>query len=382
MADNKTIHILGALDEYGSQEYKHYMLNTVTGDWEGNISVFPYAGSFGTSTVVVYDNEVHCLGKYVGSTYFHYKWNGVEWVEVSTLPYGAENSCAVVYNNELHLLGGTYNVNKHYKWDGTSWTQVSTLPDGFIGQFAVVYNNAIHVLGDITNNKHYKWNGTTWSEVSTLPYNVKDNVNTVVAGVVVYDNAIHILGGYDNDVLTNHYKWDGTSWSNVSTLPYSALKPTAITFDNKIHLMSGSLDGTGHLYYTWNGTSWEKQTDTPWIALAKAKSVVYDYDYIVIPTKHFVDYDNATELMEGINQSKENRFRFSEMPTPSVDWLGKSIQYIGTTTVTEPIYTRNYFYECKTKEVEGQTVYYWDITEPTIKPITNAQIDAWWNGGN
>ena len=92
----------------------------------------------------------------------------------------------------------------------------------------------------------------------------------------------------------------------------------------------------------------------------------------------YLDYDGVVEIAN----RTERKFRFSEMPTPSADWLGKSIQYIGTTTVTEPIYTRNYFYECKTKEVEGQTVYYWDITEPTIKPITNAQIDAWWNGGN
>jgi len=92
----------------------------------------------------------------------------------------------------------------------------------------------------------------------------------------------------------------------------------------------------------------------------------------------YLDYDGLVEIAN----RTERKFRFSEMPTPSADWLGKSIQYIGTTTVTEPIYTHNHFYECKTKIVEGQTVYYWDSTEPTIKPITNAQIDAWWNGGN
>ena len=381
MADNKTIHILSAEDSLTSDEYKHYMLNTTTGDWEGNITSFPYPSFVMQGTLVVYNNEVHWLGGINSTIRKHYKWNGVEWEEISDLPYAASNSCAVVYNNEIHLLGGASST-RHYKWNGTSWTEASTLPEGFIGQFAVVYDNAIHVLGGITNNKHYKWNGTTWSEVSTLPYNIKDNVNTVVAGVVVYDNAIHILGGYDNGVLTNHYKWNGSSWSEVSTLPYSANKPTVIVFDNKIHLMSGDNEEICRYHYTWDGTSWTKESDAPWRTLRSARAIVYDYDYIVDPTKNFVDYDNATALMEGINQSKENRFRFSEMPTPSADWLGKSIQYIGTTTVTEPIYTHNHFYECKTKIVEGQTVYYWDSTEPTIKPITNAQIDAWWNGGN
>lgn len=92
----------------------------------------------------------------------------------------------------------------------------------------------------------------------------------------------------------------------------------------------------------------------------------------------YLDYDGLVEIAN----RTERKFRFSEMPTPGASWLGKSIQYIGDTTVTEPIYTKNYFYECKTKTVEGQTVYYWDIADPIIKPITNAQIDAWWNGGN
>lgn len=379
MADNKTIHILSVKDPSASDEYKHYMLNTTTGDWEGNISSFPNPTIVKYGTFVVYNNDVHWLGGF--NDPYHYKWNGTEWVEVSTLPYNAINSCAVVFNNEIHLLGaesGSF-ADKHYKWDGTSWTQVSTMPEPFAGKFAVVYDNAIHILGGQTNNKHYKWNGTQWIEVSVLPYNVKYN-RVVTSGVVVYDNAIHIIGGHDNDVRTNHYKWNGTTWTEVSTLPYTVPDPIVIVFDNKIHLLGGN--ASSKPYYTWDGTSWAEQPDTPWGTLAYANTVVYDYDYIVEPTKHFVDYDNATALMEGINQSKENRFRYSTMPTPSADWLGKSIQYIGSTTAIEPIYTHNYFYECKTKTVEGQTVYYWDSTEPTIKPITNAQIDAWWNGGN
>ena len=41
---------------------------------------------------------------------------------------------------------------------------------------------------------------------------------------------------------------------------------------------------------------------------------------------------------------KEDKFRYSTMPTASVDYLNKIVEYIGTTDAT---YTNGYFYQCK-----------------------------------
>lgn len=41
---------------------------------------------------------------------------------------------------------------------------------------------------------------------------------------------------------------------------------------------------------------------------------------------------------------KEDRFRYSIMPTASVDYLNKIVEYIGTTDIT---YTNGYFYQCR-----------------------------------
>jgi hypothetical protein len=48
---------------------------------------------------------------------------------------------------------------KHYKYNGISWTSVSTLPYKFGGSEAVVYKKGINILGSSTsdyNKYHYE----------------------------------------------------------------------------------------------------------------------------------------------------------------------------------------------------------------------------------
>jgi hypothetical protein len=237
--------------------------------------------SIAWGAAVVYDNEIHTL-----SRNGHYKWNGTNWVSVSTLPYNNfTGASAVVFNNEIHIFGGinSDDKTKHYKWDGTSWTEVSTLPYEFYVGSAVVYNNEIHILcGLNTGEKHYKWDGTSWSSASITPFtNGYWHTNAVV-----YNNEIHVLGGEGlSNGGTFHYKWDGTSWSSVSTLPYDLARGGALVFRNEIHIFGGNGNNTAH--YKWNGSSWSLVSTLP-ANFMKGVFTLYENNIHIITA----DYDD------------------------------------------------------------------------------------------
>ena len=229
----------------------------------------PY--NFAVGSVVVLNDEIHILGGYFNdSATNHYKWNGSNWVSVSTLPISFYYGCAVVLNNEIHILGGIAGYNKfHYKWNGSSWTSVSTLPYAFQRGCAVVLNNEIHILGGDNQTNHYKWNGSSWTSVSTLPYAFFNG------SAVVLNNEIHILGGTNNQ--TNHYKWNGSSWTSVSTLSYNFTLGCAVVLYNEIHILG---DATGAYsyptrHYKWNGSSWVSVSTLPY-SFTQGGSVVWN----------------------------------------------------------------------------------------------------------
>ena len=203
--------------------------------------------SFYYGSSVVYNNEIHILGGSNSSTN-HYKWNGTEWTEVSTLPYTFCRASAVVLNNEIHILGTNMNYyTRHYKWDGSTWTSVSTLPYNFADGSAVVYNNEIHILGgSYQRTYHYKWDGSAWTSVSTLPYTFYQGSGVVLNG------EIHILGSYGGSYRKYHYKWDGTEWTSVSTLPYLFYDGSAVVHNDEIHILGSENNNTSH--YKWNPT--------------------------------------------------------------------------------------------------------------------------------
>lgn len=250
---------------------------------------------FAAGCALIYNDELHILGGWDGSNTtgkhekMHFKWNGTEWSEVSTLPYGLKYGAAVVYNDEIHILGGFGSENRenHYRFDGTNWIKVSTLPYLFEYGTAVVYNDEIHILGGFNGDdsddpiygngdhsrKHYKWNGTEWTEVSTLPIPVYDTV--------VYNNEIHIF-------TNKHYKWNGNSWSFVSDTPDSAHNHRSVVYDNRIHIL-----GT-KAHYEWDGTNWSEVSTLPY-KFYDSSVVVYNdeihilggYDLGFAPLYHY-----------------------------------------------------------------------------------------------
>lgn len=246
---NEEIHIMGGTDGTSIANTNHYKWNGT--EWV-SVSTLPYK-FYGLA--VVYNNEIHILGG-TDSTTKHYKWNGSSWAEVSTLPYDFYGGSVVVYNNEIHILGGTNSKTNHYKWDGTEWVSTSTLPYEMFLASAIVYNNEIHILGSYSGShdtKHYKWDGSTWTEVSTLPYIFNEG------SAVMYNNEIHILGSSHYKHRTEHYKYDGSTWTKVSTLPYSFYYSNAIVCNGTIHMLGGNGDsGSNHYQYNSTDSSWIK----------------------------------------------------------------------------------------------------------------------------
>lgn len=70
------------------------------------------------------------------------------------------------------------------------------------------------------------------------------------------------------------------------------------------------------------------------------------------------DYTTTANLTTLLN-AKQDILQYSSMPTASVDYLGKVVQFIGATAGG---YTHNYFYEC-VSDGESTPTYSWQATE-------------------
>lgn len=234
--------------------------------WE-SVSVMPtdyYGGS-----IVVYNNELHRIGGTQSNTK-HYKWNGTEWTEVSTLPYSfLEGGSAVVYNDSIHIFGKQYGGTQHYKWDETNgWVEVNTLPFPSYYSSPVVYNDELHLVGSTINgshNLHYKWDEASaeWVSVTTLPIGYASNKNITI----VYQNELHCFWGKD------HYKYNGSTWVSVSTLPYSTSNTSSksiIVYNNELYLF-----GT-NICYKWNDAEWIQICSLPYNFGQTAQVIVFN----------------------------------------------------------------------------------------------------------
>lgn len=237
----------------------------------------PY--NFYQGAAVVYKGEIHLLGGNTNNTK-HYKWNGSEWLQVSTLPYNFVQGKAVVLNDEIHILGCyiSEHQKKHYKWDGLTWKQVSSLPYVFYDGVAVVLNGKIHIMGSTYNSAtkkyHYVFDGSTWNLVTpNLPY------DSYCGHAVVLNDEIHLIGGTSN--MKKHYKGKfsitgGTfEWTSVSTLPFDFYDSCAVVLNDEIHIL-GSFDGAySKKHYKWNGANWIQEKDLP-IGFMRGGSVVHN----------------------------------------------------------------------------------------------------------
>lgn len=209
--------------------------------------------SQGYCKFLVFNGEVHALIGDGGK--FHSKWDGDKWVNISELPYVANEASVTIFNGEIHLLGGNYGdaANKHYKWNGDSWVNVSTLPYRFYDGSAIELDGKLHLLSSSANTsvlaKHYKWDGTSWEMDTDTPFNFNGGE------AVILNNELHIMGSVNGTAHSKkHYKWNGSTWSSVSELPNYFGHGSAVVLNKKIYIMGGSSREVPYRFYSYDGT--------------------------------------------------------------------------------------------------------------------------------
>lgn len=84
-----------------------------------------------------------------------YCYDGSTWTQVGYAPstLAREGSSLITYDNKLHCLGNYWGA-QHYSYDGESWTQEVNLPINYYGaRSAIIHNGAIHIL---FQSNHYE----------------------------------------------------------------------------------------------------------------------------------------------------------------------------------------------------------------------------------
>ena len=151
--------------------------------WNGTewiaVTTIPAAYTFFQNSLCIFQDELYVLGRNVSNqsektTITILKYNGATWTTVCnsyTFDFIMYSCWVLAFDNELHLLGCNYNaLNAHYKFNGTSIEKASTLPmDGCTSAYFAVYNSEIHLLFPYEYSRHYKWNGTEWTKLNDPP---------------------------------------------------------------------------------------------------------------------------------------------------------------------------------------------------------------------
>lgn len=187
----------------------------VTPSYSGQLSSQKW---YDLGAAVVYNDEIHLLGsrKFESNTK-HYKWNGSEWVSVSTLPYSDTSVAlvkAVVYRDKIWIFCSN---SKVYTWDGSEWVLAGSaqLPTGTLGNSILVIDDKIHIFGININGKcvgHMIGDGTVWTRVDDLPY------ESTFGAVVKYGRDVHVLGGWVSDeppMSYIHIAYDVSDYTEV-----------------------------------------------------------------------------------------------------------------------------------------------------------------------
>jgi hypothetical protein len=187
---------------------------------------YPSMGSGFIYALTEYNNELYAAGHFLtagsinGNNFT--KWNGNNWVSISSSDMSSYIYTLIEYNGELYVGGnfsstGTINATNLAKWNGSSWSTVGTGTNNSVSCFAI-YNGELYVGGNFTivadatsiaANYIAKWNGTNWSTVGT-------GMDARVSALAVYNGELYAGGNFTlaGGVSANHIaKWNGTSWS-------------------------------------------------------------------------------------------------------------------------------------------------------------------------
>ena len=351
IAKGKTLfNVLGTYTELGQYIWEKSEVGKVPeyGEKSSGIANPPIApqNSGNSRTLVAYRGELHIVGSYNNTT--HYKYNGSQWVAVSTLPYQPQGSAIIVYNDEIHLIGGSgnnYNT-KHYKWSGSTWETASTLPYKFYWGTACVYQGELHIMGSGVSpqNYHYAWDGTNWKQLTNLP-------NSSAYGCsAVYNDLLYIFVGTNNN--SRYYKWNGSTYENIYDTSIAAYYGTCQVIGNRLVLMSGYGNNSSDYSKKWyehDGSTWAPLPDLPRLYQYHCTTVLdgkmYAYTTATTPIytlaeevdgpgtfEGYVISDNTAEYPQ--NGAKDNKWYISVNPSTATYDTGTVTGSSSTASVT------------------------------------------------
>ena len=201
----------------------------------------------------------------------------------------------------------------------------------------------------------------TQSEINTLLAKIENaNIATKISDLT--NDSGFITNTVNN--LTNYYtKTDTYTKQEVNTLISTQTSggfiflnelPTTDISTRSIYLIPSSTARTKNIkdeYINTDGTS------NGWELIGSTQIDLTNYVTITALNTALADYVSNTVLQTSLSE-KEDKFKYSSMPTANEDYLNKIVQYIGTTTQD---YTNGYFYKC-VSDGESTPTYSWTQT--------------------
>lgn len=162
----------------------------------------------------------------------------------------------------------------------------------------------------------------------------------------------------DEDIF---YYWDGSVWLPQTNLVQYATLPTASEkYLGKIY----QYIGTTNANYT-HGFIYEciSNGETPatysWVLISgNSLNTLDDVELTNLSDKQILTWDDTNS--KWVNEDNNALKQYTTMPTPSIDYLGKIVQYVGGTTVD---FINGSSYKCVAKGTNPET-YEWKLTMP------------------
>ena len=109
-------------------------------------------------------------------------------------------------------------------------------------------------------------------------------------------------------------------------------------------------------YYMFKSTNTVDESTGKWRERASGGGGTSDYSELT--NKPTVNSVTLSGNKTSDDLKLQDKMQYSTMPNASADYLGKTVQYVGTTNAT---YTHNYFYEC-VSDGEAEPTYSWVVS--------------------